>query len=163
MRKISFIDLFCGIGGFRSALESVHAECVFSSDIDPHAQEIYQKNWGEKPEGDITQIDARDIPEHDLLCAGFPCQAFSISGNRGGFSDARGTMLYEILRIVSHHNPGVLLLEGENFRFHGDPGFSGKVGPVQNILEAIQSDCRIHFSVPGQADREEQDEGCSHF
>ena len=100
MRKISFIDLFCGIGGFRSALESMHAECVFSSDIDPHSQEIYQKNWGEKPEGDITQIDARDIPEHDLLCAGFPCQSFSISGNRGGFSDARGTMLYEILRIV---------------------------------------------------------------
>ena len=59
-------------------------------------------------EGDITQIDARDIPEHDLLCAGFPCQSFSISGNRGGFSDARGTMLYEILRIVDHHNPGIL-------------------------------------------------------
>ena len=119
MRKINFIDLFCGIGGFRSALESVHAECVFSSDMDPHAQEIYQKNWGEKPKGDITQIDARDIPEHDLLCAGFPCQAFSISGNRGGFSDARGTMLYEILRIVSHHNPGILLLENvKNYLTH---------------------------------------------
>ncbi len=119
MRKISFIDLFCGIGGFRSALASVRAECVFSSDMDPHVQEIYQMNWGEKPKGDITQIDAGDIPEHDLLCAGFPCQSFSISGNRGGFSDARGTMLYEILRIVRHHNPGILLLENvKNYLTH---------------------------------------------
>jgi len=119
MRKISFIDLFCGIGGFRSALECVHAECVFSSDMDPHAQEIYQNNWGDEPHGDITKIDPVSIPGHDILCAGFPCQPFSISGNRGGFSDARGTLLYEILRIAEHHQPRVLFLENvKNFLTH---------------------------------------------
>ena len=119
MMKISFIDLFCGIGGFRSALESVNAECVFSSDIDPHAREIYQKNWGDEPYGDIKKIEPVSIPAHDILCAGFPCQPFSISGNRGGFSDARGTLLYEILRISRHHNPKVLFLENvKNYLSH---------------------------------------------
>lgn len=106
-----FIDLFCGIGGFRVALEKRGLECVFSSDIDPYAQEAYKKNFGEKPTGDITEIPANKIPKHDILCAGFPCQPFSISGKRGGASDPRGRLFYEIQRIAEFHKPYILLLE----------------------------------------------------
>lgn len=106
-----FIDLFCGIGGFRVALEKRGLECVFSSDIDPYAQEAYKKNFGEKPTGDITEIPAKKIPKHDILCAGFPCQPFSISGKHGGTSDPRGRLFYEIQRIAEYHKPYILLLE----------------------------------------------------
>jgi DNA (cytosine-5)-methyltransferase 1 len=106
-----FIDLFCGIGGFRVALEKRGLECVFSSDIDPHAQEAYKRNFGEKPTGDITEIPANKIPKHDILCAGFPCQPFSISGKHGGTSDPRGKLFYEIQRIAEYHKPYILLLE----------------------------------------------------
>lgn len=108
---IKFIDLFCGIGGFRQSLESFGSTCVFSSDWDKDAQDTYQLNYGERPVGDITQIEADDIPEHQVLCGGFPCQPFSISGKMNGFSDARGTLLYEILRIAKTHQPEVLFLE----------------------------------------------------
>ncbi|MCL2016454.1 MAG: DNA (cytosine-5-)-methyltransferase [Defluviitaleaceae bacterium] len=106
-----FIDLFCGIGGFRLALESCGLHCVFSSEIDNHAKAAYQANFGELPSGDITQIAAQNIPKHDILCAGFPCQSFSISGKRGGISDNRGRLFYEIVRIAKFHKPSVLLLE----------------------------------------------------
>ncbi len=106
-----FIDLFCGIGGFRVALEKRGLECVFSSDIDPYAQEVYKQNFGEKPSGDITEIPEKKIPKHDILCAGFPCQPFSISGKQGGISDPRGRLFYEIQRIADHHQPYILLLE----------------------------------------------------
>ena len=106
-----FIDLFCGIGGFRVALEKRGLECVFSSDIDPYAQEAYKRNFGEKPSGDITVISEKKIPKHDILCAGFPCQSFSISGKHGGVSDPRGRLFYEIQRIAEYHKPSILLLE----------------------------------------------------
>jgi DNA (cytosine-5)-methyltransferase 1 len=106
-----FIDLFCGIGGFRVALEKRGLECVFSSDIDPYAQEAYKQNFGEKPSGDITEIPERKIPKHDILCAGFPCQSFSISGKMGGVLDPRGRLFYEIKRIAEYHKPIILLLE----------------------------------------------------
>lgn len=106
-----FIDLFCGIGGFRVALEKRGLECVFSSDIDPFAQEAYKQNFGEKPSGDIMEIPANKIPKHDILCAGFPCQPFSISGKHGGTSDPRGRLFYEIQRIAEYHKPYILLLE----------------------------------------------------
>jgi DNA (cytosine-5)-methyltransferase 1 len=107
-----FIDLFCGIGGFRLALEKkCGLECVFSSDIDTYAQETYKQNFGEKPSGDITEISEKKIPKHDILCAGFPCQPFSISGKHGGVSDFRGRLFYEILRIAEYHKPYILLLE----------------------------------------------------
>jgi len=85
----TFIDLFAGIGGFRQGFESVGFECVFSSEMDEHAQEMYHANFGEKPHGDITKIDVRDIPNHDILLAGFPCQPFSIAGEKKGFNDTR--------------------------------------------------------------------------
>ena len=116
---LRFVDLFCGIGGFRQALEKRGHRCVLSSDWDPHAQFIYEKNYGEKPLGDINEIETRDIPAHDILCGGFPCQPFSISGRQRGFEDARGTLLYQILRIVEHSQPKVILLENvRNYLTH---------------------------------------------
>lgn len=106
-----FIDLFSGIGGFRLALEKKGMECVFASDIDEKVNAAYKKNFGDKPFGDITEISERKIPKHDILCAGFPCQSFSISGKMNGFSDTRGRLFYEIVRIAQYHQPYVLLLE----------------------------------------------------
>ena len=110
-RLKTFIDLFCGIGGFRVALERKGLRCVFSSEIDIHAMGMYKKNFGELPKGDITEIPAEDIPAHDVLCAGFPCQSFSVAGNKEGFLDTRGELFHEIVRIARHHRPPVLLLE----------------------------------------------------
>lgn len=106
-----FIDLFAGIGGFHYALKSFGAKCVFASEIDKHASNVYEQNHHIKPKGDITKIDEQDIPTHDILCAGFPCQAFSISGKQKGFEDTRGTLFFDIARIVKHHQPKILFLE----------------------------------------------------
>ncbi len=108
---MKFIDLFCGIGGFRVALESLGHTCVFSSEIDPKAQESYQANFGEVPHGDITKIAVQDIATHDILCAGFPCHPFSLSGKRKAFEDDRGQLFYEIIRIAKFHKSPILLLE----------------------------------------------------
>lgn len=107
----NFIDLFCGIGGFRVALEKKGLKCVFSSDIDEKVQETYEKNFGERPYGDIRKINEEEIPPHDILCAGFPCQSFSIVGNKKGFEDNRGNLFFEIVRIAEYHRPSILLLE----------------------------------------------------
>lgn len=108
-----FIDLFCGIGGFHLALSSFGASCVFASDIDYYAKTSYQKNFGIVPYGDITKIIVKDIPHHDILCAGFPCQPFSISGNRKGFDDdqGRGKLFFNIIAIIHEHFPKMVLLE----------------------------------------------------
>jgi len=106
-----FIDLFCGIGGFRRALEEKGLECVFSSDIDKDVQETYKRNFGDTPYGDITEIPESKIPKHDILCAGFPCQSFSVSGKMLGIGDDNGRLFYEIIRIAQYHQPYVLLLE----------------------------------------------------
>lgn len=111
LNKYKFIDLFAGIGGFHYALASLGAECVFASEWDKHASETYKNNFGLEPNGDITLINETEIPKHDILCGGFPCQAFSISGKRKGFDDTRGTLFFDIARIVNHHKPKVLFLE----------------------------------------------------
>lgn len=108
---IKFIDLFCGLGGFRVALESFGCKCVFSSDIDKYARETYKDNFSEYPTGDITKIDEKDIPDHDILCAGFPCQPFSIGGKRLGFEDTRGTLFFDVLRILKEKRPKTFFLE----------------------------------------------------
>lgn len=114
-----FIDLFCGIGGFHLALSSFGAKCVFASDIDKNAREVYKKNFKMEPYGDITKIDVVDIPKHDIICAGFPCQPFSISGQQQGFNDNRGKLFYEIIRIASYHKPKIILLENvKNLEIH---------------------------------------------
>ncbi len=107
-----FIDLFCGIGGFRLALEHAGAKCVFSSDIDAFAQQTYCDNFGEKPYGDITKISASEIPSFDILTAGFPCQPFSYAGLCQGFEDqTRGTLFFDVCRILSYHKPKMFFLE----------------------------------------------------
>ena len=112
LRKYKFIDLFCGIGGFNLALSSLGAKCVFASDIDEKAKKIYKRNFQLLPHGDITKIDESSIPPHDILCGGFPCQPFSISGNRLGFNDVdRGQMFFEIIRIAKFHCPKIIFLE----------------------------------------------------
>lgn len=108
---IRFIDLFAGIGGIRIPFDELGYDCVFSSEWDKAAQETYKANFGEYPQGDITKIPAEEIPAHELLLAGFPCQAFSIMGKMQGFADTRGTMFFEIERILAHHKPPVILLE----------------------------------------------------
>lgn len=105
-----FIDLFAGIGGFRLAFDG-HGKCVFSSEKDKFARKAYLANHGDIPDGDITKINVRDIPAHDILLAGFPCQAFSRSGKQAGFDDSRGTMFFEIQRILASKKPRMFLLE----------------------------------------------------
>ena len=108
---IRFIDLFAGIGGIRIPFDELGYKCVFSSEWDKAAADTYEANFGERPAGDITNISSSEIPPHDLLLAGFPCQAFSIMGKMQGFNDTRGTMFFEIARILEYHKPKVILLE----------------------------------------------------
>ena len=110
-KTFRFIDLFAGIGGIRIPFDELGYKCVFSSEMDKAACETYKANFGEMPAGDITRINAADIPPHDLLLAGFPCQPFSIMGKMKGFSDTRGTMFFEIERILAYHKPSAVLLE----------------------------------------------------
>src|SRR5690606_4723110 len=105
LKDYKYIDLFAGIGGFHLAMNHFNAECVFASEWDESAAQVYEKNFGLIPKGDITQINEKDIPQHDILCGGFPCQAFSISGKQKGFEDTRGTLFFDIARIVKHHKP----------------------------------------------------------
>ncbi len=117
--EIKFIDLFAGIGGFHQAMKLINGKCVFASEWDKHAAETYKKNYNIEPAGDITKINAMDIPKHDFLCAGFPCQAFSVSGKQRGFEDTRGTLFFEVARIIKFHKPKVILLENvRNFEKH---------------------------------------------
>lgn len=109
--KPKFIDLFCGIGGFHTALSRLNCECVFASDIDKNCRETYELNYGLKPEGDITKIDIIKIPDFDILCGGFPCQSFSNSGKKKGFSDKRGNLFEYILNIAEKKRPSFMFLE----------------------------------------------------
>ncbi|MDD6245077.1 MAG: DNA (cytosine-5-)-methyltransferase [bacterium] len=110
--KFTFIDLFAGIGGFRIALESIGGRCVFSSEIDEHACEMYKANFGDDPYCDITKLDPSTIPDFDILCAGFPCQSFSICGKQKGFIDeTRGTLFFDIVRILKKKRPKAFILE----------------------------------------------------
>ena len=110
-KPFKYISLFAGIGGFDFGLNAVGGECVFASEIDKFAKQAYTTLHGLEPHGDITKIDAKDIPDHDVIAAGFPCQSFSVAGKRGGFEDARGTLFFEVARIASEKQPKVLLLE----------------------------------------------------
>jgi len=117
MQTLKFIDLFCGIGGFRYAFQQAAAErglacsCKLSSDIDPMCAKAYKANFGEELLGDIRKLDAKDVPDHDVLLAGFPCQPFSIFGQGKGFEDTRGTLFFEIVRILEAKKPAAFVLE----------------------------------------------------
>lgn len=131
--KLKFIDLFCGIGGFRVAFEEaceendIQPDCVFSSDIDKYAQESYEANFGEKPFGDITKINENDIPDHDILFGGFPCQPFSIIGQMKGLNDTRGTLFFDIARIIEAKRPKAFILENVKQLVGHDQGKTLKV------------------------------------
>lgn len=131
----TFIDLFAGVGGIRRPFDEAGATCVFTSEMDKYAQQTYEANYGDKPHGDITKIDAADIPSFDILLAGFPCQPFSHAGLKKGFDDTRGTLFFDICRIVKHHRPKILFLENvKGFKGH-DGGHTFKV--VQNTLSDL--------------------------
>lgn len=132
---MKFIDLFCGLGGFRVAFEGCGCECVFSSDIDKYARETYRSNFGEYPTGDITKVDAKDIPDHDILCAGFPCQPFSIAGRRLGFEDTRGTLFFDVLRILKEKRPKAFFLENVAGLCNHDGGKT--IATIINCLKDI--------------------------
>jgi DNA (cytosine-5)-methyltransferase 1 len=131
---MKFIDLFCGIGGFRMGFENNGFECVFSSEVDSHAKETYNKNFNEIPFGDITQIPTDQIPDHDIMLAGFPCQPFSISGKKLGFLDTRGTLFFEILRIAKDKQTPIIVLENVKNIIYQDDGRTLEV-----ILETLKS------------------------
>ncbi|MDL2298905.1 DNA (cytosine-5-)-methyltransferase [Synergistaceae bacterium OttesenSCG-928-D05] len=130
----TYIDLFAGIGGFHQAADSLGGKCVFASEIDSEARKAYEANYGLKPHGDITKIDVDDIPNHDVLLAGFPCQPFSIIGNRLGFDDIRGTLFFEIARILEAKAPSMFILENVKQLSRHDKGKT-----LQTILQSLRN------------------------
>jgi DNA (cytosine-5)-methyltransferase 1 len=130
----TFIDLFAGIGGFRLAMQNIGGKCVFSSEWDKEAQKTYRANFGEVPFGDITKEKTKSfIPDgFDILCAGFPCQAFSIAGKRGGFEDTRGTLFFEVADIIKKHKPRAIFLENVKGLRNHDKGKT--LGTILNVL-----------------------------
>jgi DNA (cytosine-5)-methyltransferase 1 len=160
---IRFIDLFCGIGGFRQAMENLarekglRAQCVFSSDIDEKCQDSYEANFGDRPVGDITVVSEREIPRHDLLLGGFPCQPFSIIGQMRGFEDTRGTLFFDIARILKAQQPRAFVLENVKLLVGHNKGQT-----LSRILETIDDlgyECQyrvlnaLDFGLPQKRER----------
>lgn len=141
--KFKFIDLFAGIGGFRLALQNLGGKCVFSSEWDKNAQKTYRANFGETPFGDITKERIKKyIPDNfDVLCAGFPCQAFSIAGKRGGFEDTRGTLFFDVAEIIKRKQPKAIFLENVKGLKSHDKGKT-----LETILNVLRND--LGYFVP---------------
>ena len=139
--KFTFIDLFAGIGGFRIAFQNLKGKCVYSSEIDKYCKMTYETNFGETPFGDITQVSTENIPSHDVLLAGFPCQAFSIAGKKKGFKDTRGTLFYEIARIIADKKPKAFFLENVKGLLNHDKGKT-----LEIILDVLRKD--LNYYVP---------------
>ncbi|MGK7885066.1 MAG: DNA cytosine methyltransferase [Crocosphaera sp.] len=155
--KLRFIDLFAGIGGIRLGFETVDSECVFSSEWDRYAQDTYEANFGERPQGDITQIKPETIPEHDILLAGFPCQAFSICGDRQGFLDTRGTLFFNIEEILRTKRPYAFLLENVKHLKSHDKGRTLKtiIGHLENLGYYVHHTVlnSLDFGIPQKRER----------
>lgn len=156
--KFKFIDLFAGVGGIRIPFEELGGDCVFSSEWDKFSQQTYEANFGEIPHGDITEIDAKDIPKHDLLVGGFPCQAFSQAGLKKGFKDTRGTMFFEIARILDHHKPKAILLENvKGLRGHEKGNTFKTIISILNELGYQTLESTVlnakHFGLPQNRER----------
>lgn len=142
-KNFKFIDLFAGIGGIRIAFERVGGECVFTSEWDEASQNMYEANFGERPFGDITKINENEIPDHDILTGGFPCQAFSIIGSRLGFADTRGTLFFDVERILKAKQPKAFLLENVKQLVGHDQGRTFKV-----IIEHLHAlGYYVHYKV----------------
>lgn len=141
--KFKFIDLFAGIGGFRLALQNLGGKCVFTSEWDEQAKKTYQANFGDRPFGDITKEETKQfIPDNfDILCAGFPCQAFSIAGKRGGFEDTRGTLFFDVAEIIKRKKPKAIFLENVKGLRNHDKGKT-----LKTILNVLRND--LGYFVP---------------
>ena len=143
--SFEFIDLFAGIGGFRMALQNLGGKCVFTSEWDKNAKVTYKANYGETPFGDITRDSTKNsIPDNfDVLCAGFPCQAFSIAGKRGGFEDTRGTLFFDVAEIIKLKKPKAIFLENvKGLRNHN----GGKT--LATILNVLRNDLGYYVPEP---------------
>ena len=145
---VRFVDLFSGIGAFRTALGSFGAECVFSSEIDEACRSVYEQNYGDAPAGDITKVKAGDIPSFDVLCAGFPCQSFTIAGTQLGFEDPRGMLFFQICRIAERHQPAILLLENVPNLLRHDKGETFRT--IQSHLRKLGYD--VYYDVLNASD-----------
>lgn len=143
--KFTFIDLFAGIGGIRLPFQELGGKCVYTSEWDKFSQKTYASNFGELPAGDITKVSAKNIPSHDILLAGFPCQSFSQAGLKKGFNDTRGTMFFEIQRIIAEKRPKAFLLENVKQLKGHDKGKTLKT--ILEILEG-KSNVEIPENVP---------------
>lgn len=141
--QFKFIDLFAGIGGFRLALQNLNGKCVFTSEWDKYSQQTYKANFGEIPFGDITKPETKNyIPDNfDVLCAGFPCQAFSIAGRRGGFEDTRGTLFFDVAEIIKKKQPKAIFLENVKGLRNHDKGKT-----LATILNVLRED--LNYYVP---------------
>lgn len=137
-----FIDLFAGIGGFHKAMDDFNGECVFASEWDNECKTVYKNNYQVIPAGDITKINEKDIQSHDILFAGFPCQPFSKGGKRKGFSDIRGNLFFDIVRILKYHKPKYFLLENVSNLVSHDNGNTYKI-----IIERLS---KLGYSVPNK-------------
>ncbi len=133
MAQMRFIDLFAGIGGFRQGFEKEGYKCVFTSEFNKACQEVYENNYNEFPAGDITQIDPSEIPDFEVLLGGFPCQPFSISGKKKGFEDTRGTLFFDICRIIEEKQPKIVVLENVKHIIHHD-----KKRTFKTIIQALE-------------------------
>lgn len=155
--KFTFIDLFAGIGGIRIAFERAGGNCVFTSEWDKYCQIMYEANFGEIPHGDITKISTDEIPDHDILTGGFPCQAFSIIGNKLGFSDTRGTLFFDIERILKAKQPKAFLLENVKQLTSHDKGRTFKIilEKLENLGYYVHYKVLngLHFGVPQKRER----------
>ncbi|PKL92203.1 MAG: DNA (cytosine-5-)-methyltransferase [Candidatus Goldiibacteriota bacterium HGW-Goldbacteria-1] len=141
--KFTFIDLFAGIGGMRIAFQNLGGKCVFTSEWDKSAQVTYKENFGEMPFGDITKVDAKNIPDHDVLVAGFPCQSFSIAGKRKGFEDIRGTLFFDVARILKEKKPKAFLLENVKGLTNHEKGKT-----LQVILDVLRNELNYYVPEP---------------
>ena len=141
--KFTFIDLFAGIGGMRIAFQKLGGKCVFSSEWDKHSQQSYYENFGELPFGDITKVNETEVPKHEVLVAGFPCQAFSIAGFKGGFKDTRGTLFFDVARILQEKHPDAVFLENVKGLYGHDKGRTLDV-----ILRTLRDDLGYHVPDP---------------
>jgi DNA (cytosine-5)-methyltransferase 1 len=159
LENFKFIDLFAGIGGFHQAAVAYGGKCVFASEIDPEAKLAYEANYELRPHGDITKIVAEDIPDHDALFAGFPCQPFSIIGKRLGFDDIRGTLFFEIARILKDkkNKPRFFILE--NVKQLVNHNYGKTLQAIIDILEPIGYNIKykvlnaLHFGLPHKRER----------
>ena len=157
MNNIKFIDLFAGIGGFHQGFTNAGFNCVMASEINPACQLTYKKNYGIKPKGDITKIQSKDIPFHKVITAGFPCQPFSICGNKKGFEDTRGTLFFDICRIATEKHTDVLVLENVKHLVHHDKGNTFKIiiMSLKNLGYKVSYSIlnAVHFGVPQNRER----------